>query len=253
VKVIDRFGLAPFLRPNHACEPTANVGVRRAIMAALDGKEIIAAAVGDEPGRATAPIGVFCPGSPFETKTGMERLGPKSPAEVGAMLRQAGYRGERIVLLHQADVFTHDAMLQVIAKRLAEAGFNLDDQRMDGASMVKRRASRAPPEQGGWSLFFNTGSCADLITPLQNLGLRSGAAAWYGWPEDPVMEQLRERWLDASAESEQRLLAAGMQETALADVFYIPLGRYVVPSAWRRNLSGILQSNQPVMWNIEKS
>ena len=53
VEVIDPFGLYPFVRPNHVSGPTANVGVRRAIMAALDGHEIIAAAVGDEPGMVT--------------------------------------------------------------------------------------------------------------------------------------------------------------------------------------------------------
>ena len=51
----------PMIRPNHAAGPTANIGVRRAIMAALDGREIIMAALGDEPGLVTAPIGIFAP------------------------------------------------------------------------------------------------------------------------------------------------------------------------------------------------
>ena len=94
VQVVDRFGMSPWLRPNHASGPTANVGVRRAIMAALDGKEILAAAGSDEPDLVSAPIGVFCPGSPLETTAGMERLGPKPPDEVKAMLREAGYQNE---------------------------------------------------------------------------------------------------------------------------------------------------------------
>ena len=67
------------------------------------------------------------------------------------------------------------------------------------------------------------------------------------------MEELRERWLGASDGVEQKHLAARIQETALADVLYVPLGRYVTNSAWRSNESGILKSNQPVMWNISKS
>lgn len=253
VQVVDRFGQAPWLRPNHASGPTANVGVRRAIMAALDGKEILAAGFGGDPGNVTAPIGVFCPGSPFETEAGMERLGPKPPDTVRAMLREAGYQNEKLVLLHQADVFMHDAMLQVIARRLTEAGFNLDDQVIDAATMFKRRASREPPDRGGWSLFFNIGGCADSVNPVLDGRLRTGAAAFFGWPEDPVMEELRERWLEASDEAEQEQLASRIQETALADVLYVPLGRYVANSAWRSNVTGILKSNQPVMWNISKS
>jgi peptide/nickel transport system substrate-binding protein len=253
VQVVDTFGMAPFLRPNHAAGPTANAGVRRAIMAALDGKEILASAVGDEPGVVTAPIGVFPPGSPLESNAGMERLGPRPLHDIKAMLRQSGYQNERIVLLHQADVFPHHPMLQVIAKRLAEAGLNIDDQVMDAATMVKRRNSREPPDRGGWSLFFNIASCADFMTPMQNLGLRTGPAAFFGWPDDPVMEDLYGHWLDASDEAEQKVQAARIQETALEEVLYVPLGRYVTKSAWRSNVSGILKANQPVMWNISKS
>src|SRR5262249_8820413 len=157
-----------------------------------------------DPGNVTAPIGVFCPGSPFETEAGMERLGPKPPDVVKTMLREAGYQNERLALLHQADVPLHDAMLQVIARRLAEGGFNVDDQVMDAATMFKRRANRASPDQGGWSLFFNVFGCADSVNPLLDGRLRTGAAAFFGWPDDPVMEELRERWLGASDETEQK-------------------------------------------------
>ena len=253
VGVLDRFGLSPWIRPNHVAGPTANIAIRRAIMAALDGREIMAAAVGDEPGVVTAPIGVFTPGSPFESSAGMERLGPKSPAEVRRMLKDAGYANERLVLLHQADLATHHAMLQVIAKRLVEAGFNVDDQVMDLATMVMRRNSREALDKGGWSLFFNIASGADLVSPLSNASLRTGAAAFFGWPDNPVMEELRERWIDSADEAEQRRLTTAIQETALAEVLYVPLGRYLVNSAWRSNVSGILRMNQPIVWNISKS
>ena len=106
------------------------------------------------------------------------------------MLKEAGYSNERLVLLHQSDLATHDAMLQVIAKRLTEAGFNVDDQVMDLATVVNRRNNREAPDKGGWSLIFGIASCVDLFSPLLNLGLRTGAAAWIGWPADPVMEEL---------------------------------------------------------------
>jgi peptide/nickel transport system substrate-binding protein len=253
VQVVDRFGQAPWIRPNHASGPTANLGVRRAIMAALDGKEIVAAGFGGDPGNVTAPIGVFCPGSPFASEAGLQRLGPKPAHVIKAMLRVAGYQNERLVLLHQADVFMHDAMLQVIARRLVEAGFNIDDQLMDAATVFKRRASREPPDRGGWSLFFNVAGCADTVNPLLDARLRTGDTAFFGWPDDPTMEDLHERWLEASDEVVQKELAERIQETALADVLYVPLGRYVTNSAWRSNVSGILKSNQPVMWNISKS
>ena len=115
VDICDPHGNYPLLRPNHVAGPTANVGIRRAIMAALDPKEIMEAATGSEPGTATAPVGTYLPGSPSDSRAGMERLGPKPAAEIRAMLQRAGYANERLVLLHPTDFATTDAMLQVIA------------------------------------------------------------------------------------------------------------------------------------------
>jgi peptide/nickel transport system substrate-binding protein len=254
VGLYDRFGICPVLRPNHASGPTANLAIRRAIMAALDGKEIASAAVGDELSNATGPIGVYLPGSPFETKAGMQHLGPKSPADIKAMLKSAEYANERLVLLHPTDNVTTDLMIQIIARRLTEAGFIIDDQIMDVATFVQRRNSRETVEKGGWSLLLATAPAADMVSPLINLALRTGAAAWNGWPvENPALEAVREQWIDSGDAAEQKRLAARIQETTLEDVLYVPLGHFVRNSAWRSNVSGILKCNVPVMWNVSKS
>jgi len=37
-------------------------------------------------------------------------------------------------------------------------------------------------------------------------------------------------------------------------VIYIPLGQYLIPSAWRKSLIGVLDGPAtPVFWNIDKS
>jgi peptide/nickel transport system substrate-binding protein len=253
VDICDPHGSYPLLRPNHVSGPTANVGVRRAIMAALDPAEIIHAVTGDEPGTATAPVGCFLPGSASDSRTGMELLGPKDPAVVKAMLREAGYANERLVLLHAADFAPVNAMFQVIAVRLADAGFNVDDQVMDQATVVTRRNNREVPDKGGWSLLIANAPAADHLSPLVALGLRTGAAAWIGWPTDPTVEELRERWIDSADPNEQRHLAAEIQGVALADVLYVPLGHYLQKSAWRSNVTGVLKASAPVFWNVAKT
>ena len=253
VSICDPHGNYPLLRPNHVSGPTANVGVRRAIMAALDPVEIMQAATSGEPDAFTAPVGCYLPGSASDSRTGMERLGPKSPAEVKAMLRDAGYANERLVLLHASDFAPVDAMWQVISVRLREAGFNVDDQVMDQATVIARRNNREAPEKGGWSLLIANAPAADHLSPMVALGLRTGAAAWIGWPTDPAVEALREKWIDSPDPDEQKRLAAEIQGVALADVLYVPLGHYVQKSAWRSNVSGVLKASAPVFWNITKS
>jgi peptide/nickel transport system substrate-binding protein len=253
VDIADPHGSYMLLRPNHVSGPTANAAIRRAIMAALDPEEIMQAVAGAEPGTWTAPVGAYLPGSASDSRTGMERLGPKKPAEIKAMLAEAGYAHERLVVLHPADLTAVDAAFQVIVRRLTEAGFNIDDQVMDQATVIARRNNREAPDKGGWSLLIANAPAADHLSPMVALGLRTGAAAWIGWPENPREEELRERWIDTADEAEQKRLAAQIQEIALTDVLYVPLGHYVLKSAWRSNLAGILRASAPVMWNVAKT
>ena len=72
-------------------------------------------------------------------------------------------------------------------------------------------------------------------------------------PRKPALEAVREQWIDTGDAAEQNGSAARIQEIALEDVLYVPLGHFVRKSAWRSNVSGILKAPYPVMWNIEKS
>jgi peptide/nickel transport system substrate-binding protein len=167
------------------------------------------------------------------------------------MLRQAGYKGERLVLLDPADTPAH-AMFQIIAARLSAAGMNVDDVVIDQATVIQRRNNRGPVEKGGWSGLIALAPAADHLDPLVALGLRTGPAAWIGWPNDPKIEELRDRWLDSTDPTEQMRLAAAIQEQALTDVLYVPLGRFFQWSAWRKNVTGVLRSTVPVFWNVRR-
>ena len=48
------------------------------------------------------------------------------------------------------------------------------------------------------------------------LGLRTGGAAWIGWPSDPMIEELREQWLAASTALKHLQIAAGDMHARLA-------------------------------------
>jgi peptide/nickel transport system substrate-binding protein len=242
------------LRLNHLQGPTADRAIRQAIMAAIDPVEIMQAFVGDDESQYTAPVGVFVPNVPSASSAGMERLGGKrSNAEVRALLRAAGYGGERLVALHAVDNAFSNTVMQVVVARLRAVGMNLDDVAIDQGTLVQRRNSKEPLDKGGWSLMPVNPSGADHLDPLVALGLRTGAAAWVGWPDNKRMEELRTAWIDSNDEGERRSLTIAIQEEALAEVVYIPLGRYFLPSAWRRGLSGILNTTVPVFWNVRKA
>jgi len=70
---------------------------------------------------------------------------------------------------------------------------NVDYQTTDWGTVVQRRASKKPPNQGGWNMFCTSFSGLDIFSPAGYGALRgNGAAAWFGWPTDPDAERLRE-------------------------------------------------------------
>ena len=82
------------------------------------------------------------------------------------MLDKAGYDGSPVVLLHPTDQRFYGAMCDVVAASLKKIGINFSDQAMDWGSVVQRRASKAPLDKGGWSLFCTSSPALDYLNPL---------------------------------------------------------------------------------------
>jgi peptide/nickel transport system substrate-binding protein len=67
------------------------------------------------------------------------------------------------------------------------------------------------------------------------------------------MESMRTAWMDSTDPAEQKRLDAATQLRAFETVPFIPLGQYLPPAAYRKNLSGLLRGAVPVFWNVSKT
>ncbi|WP_135467540.1 ABC transporter substrate-binding protein [Crenalkalicoccus roseus] len=252
---IDEYGTFGALRPNHLHGPTANPGVRRAMLAAIDQEEVMLAAMGGDRSLFRAPVGFFLPGTPSENEAGMENVRHRRGTDaVKAMLDAAGYGGERVVFMHPTDQTFYDAMSLVAAAAFRRVGITVDDQAMDWGTVVQRRTNREPLDRGGWSIFPAGFPAAEYRDPLFATNLRgNGEKAWFGWPHDPEMEAMRDAWIDSTDEAEMMRLSERIQARAFETVPFIPLGQYLPSAAWRSSLSGILKGPVPVFWNVSKA
>ena len=79
----------------------------------------------------------------------------------------------------------------------------------------------------------------------------NGRDAAPGWAVSPRIEELRDQWLRATDLAVQQKIAEQIQLQAFQDVPYIPLGQMITPTAYRANLTGILEG-APVFWNIRR-
>ncbi len=251
---LDPSGYMSMLRMNQLFAPFDNPAIRRALLGAVDQKEYMTAVAGTDPTWWQTPAGFFPPTSPLASDAGMTALtGPRDVAKVKADIQAAGYKGESVVVLVPTDYPTLNAMALVGADMLKRCGLNVDVVATDWGSVVQRRASRKPPAEGGWSVFFTNFTGLDENTPATHLGLRgNGASGWFGWATAPKLEELRDAWFQAPDAAAQKAIGTEIQAQAFSDVPYLPLGKYLQPTVYAGSLKGVL-TGMPIFWNVDRS
>jgi peptide/nickel transport system substrate-binding protein len=229
------------LRFNFLHPPFNNAAIRRAVLMAVRQADFMTAVAGGDRTYWRDKVGVFNTVSPLATEAGTEVMAGDLGKATRA-LAEAGYQGEPVVILAPADFPSIYPLAEVGADMLRKIGMNVDLQTMDWGSVVQRRASREPPSKRGWNIFFTYLTGTNEFSPAAHLGLRAnGDRAWFGWPDDPKLEELREAWFIAPGLAEQKRLCAAMQEEAWRYVPFVPLGEYFQPTAFRQALTGVRQ------------
>ena len=253
VAATDPVGFTGVLRFNHLQPPFDQVKMRQAVLAAVDQGDYMAAVAGDKRFWRTC-YSFFTCGTPMASEAGAEGLkGKRDLDKAKALVKAAGYTGERIVVMDASDYPAVHAEALVTADLLQRLGLNVDLQTSDWGTVLTRRSKRGPVDDGGWSIFHTSLTGPDTLDPSIHLGLRAnGDKAWFGWPSDPALEALHDRWLASEDPAEQKRIAASLQEQAFRTVPYVPVGQFAIPTAYRNNLSGLVPSPVVEMWNVEK-
>jgi peptide/nickel transport system substrate-binding protein len=235
---------------NHLHPPFDNPGIRRAVLAAASQADFMTAVAGTDPTLTRTGLGIFTPETPMANTAGVLPGGDIAGAK--RALAAAGYNGERVVLLSASDQSTVMAQGEVGRALLTELGMNVDFQLSDWGTLVQRRASREPIGRGGWSMFLTTWNGVDMVNPISTQVLRAnGNDAFFGWPDLPRLEALRQQWLDAPDLPAQRQLAEAIQREALEQAIFLPTGQYFGMTALRRGVTGMLPGVL-AFWNMKK-
>jgi peptide/nickel transport system substrate-binding protein len=139
--------------------PTDNVLIRRAIAAALDVDEVIAAS-GQVAER--NPSLLFRP-SPYFSDIAAPYYDQKNIEKAKALLKQAGYAGQKIVMETNSNYnYMRDGTL-VLSEALKEAGMNIEVKMVDWTT----NATDMSKGTGGWNVSI-TGLCSGpLLGPQQ--------------------------------------------------------------------------------------
>src|SRR5438067_2793205 len=242
-----------YIRPNHLSPPFDNPKARQALALAVNQEEYLSAAFGDERWWRQC-FSYFVCGSPNETEAGSEAYQKPDLARAKALLQEAGYKGEKVVLINTHEIASIGALGDVTANNLKKIGVNVEIADSDWGTLVARRTKKDPPDKGGWNIFHTTSSGASVHAPITNFTIDSGCGRtnWFGWPCDEEAEKLRRAYMTAADEVARRNALVALHRRLWESLPTIPVGSYVTPYAARSNVKGILKSNPIVFWNIDK-
>jgi peptide/nickel transport system substrate-binding protein len=255
---VNPLGTQGILRLNHLQPPFNNPSARRAVQWLISQDDYLSVMFSDR--SVTQICGAFlvC-GTPWASEAGAEALLSKLPedqriAKGKALLAEAGYKGEPVVILDPTDRVTFHRAALVLAQALRKGGMTVQVDAMDWGTMVQRRGKKDPPGQGGWSAFHTSSGGFEASNPAFHIADSAGCdKAWFGWPCDQKVEDLRAAWARAPNLDERKRVSVEFQKRAMEDVVYIPYGQWSTPIAYRKNLTGIIGvPDSYIFWNVDK-
>lgn len=237
---------------NHTIPPFDNIKIRQAFQYAINQTEILTALYGDADVWQTCPA-IFMCGSPYETDVNSERYMNQDFDKARALLEEAGYDGTEVAYMHPTNGRLWNEGGTVIIAALREAGFNVRDDIMESSTLFSRRNNKGPVSEGGWNAFHTAFNGDAMQDPLTNPYVTGACEdAFVGWPCDDQLQANWQEFLAASSAEERKAASVKIQDRANEIVTFITGGQFGYTSAWSPKVSGVVEGNVLVYWNITK-
>ena len=189
----------------------------------------------------------------MSSEVGAEPLkGSRDFDKAKKLIQESGYKGEKIVIISATDQPIVHSQSLITTDLLRKLGLNVELQAGDWGTLITRRTSKEPVEKGGWSIFHTWWVGPDMISPASMAMVTLGEKSWIGWPADPKLEELRQAWFNTTDSASGKRAADAVQREAFRFVPYITTAQFILPTAYRSNLSGMIIAPVTFLWNVEK-
>ncbi|MCB1742476.1 MAG: ABC transporter substrate-binding protein [Gammaproteobacteria bacterium] len=253
VKNIDQLGRQLLTRPNHLHPPFNNPKAREALLYLINQEHVMKAVVGNPKLYMPFCGAFFMCNSENGTEVGSEPLREYDLEKAKALLAEAGYAGEELVVLQPTDRPQYNAATLVLIQALRQAGVKVRALSADWSTIASIRAKKEPVDQGGWNIVITSHGGPTVANPVSGTWFNSRCGKGNpGWPCDEELMGMVDQWASETDAGKRKALIEQIHTRAYKSLPFVPMGQFFQPIAVRKNISGVLMSGEPVYWNIEK-
>ncbi len=235
--------LKPFGYPvfvfNTAEGNTKNVEVRKAIRQALSMEDMLAAAFGSKDFYALNG-NIYPAPYTWATDAGVKgNYNVADPEGAAKAAKAAGYDGKPIRILTSRQYEFHYKMAQVAAEYLKQAGFQVDMQVVDWATLTQRRTDKAL-----WDIYITH---SPFLPEPALIGSLSASSP--GWWDTPARKSTVDAFSAESDPAKRVALWANVQKAVYDEAPFMKIGDFNAVSAMSTKLQGVDPAPWPYFWN----
>ena len=230
----------PYLVFNTKEGVMSSLELRRAAQTAIGQGEMLAAGFGDT--RFFIAEGNHFPkGTPYYSDAGTAAYNERDAAKAKTRASQAGYKGDAVRVLTSRQYDFHYNMALIMGEQLKRAGFKVDLNVVDWATLVQRRN-----DSKLWDIYItHSGQFPEpMLSPPQ---LGDGAPGWWSTPAKQAALSAFNQETNAS---KRGALWGQVQKVVYDEVPYVNVGKFNSLSARAPALDGFTPATWPFFWNV---
>jgi peptide/nickel transport system substrate-binding protein len=228
---------------NHKQGLMTDKKIRQAFQAALDMEPILAAAFGSPSFYRLDPALMFPEQSLWHSTAGAALYNQKDKAKAKRLLAEAGYKGQPVRWLTTRE-YEYMYKNAIVAKQqLEEAGFTIDLQIVDWATLMQRRGK---PELYD---VFSTGLAFSADPTLHSSIDCNYPATGAGWCQE-AKTRLLESLMSEVDPKKRRALWEQLQKAFYDEAIHVKYGDYFTMDAVRKEVRGVTTSPEMHYWNV---
>ena len=228
-----------FFVMNNKAGPMANQQIRLAMRAALNMKDMLTAGFG-EPKFFTATGSIYPEGTAFYDPNNTKGYNEANPRRAAELLKAAGYNGQPIRILTSQQFDYLYKMALVARENLQEAGFKIDIQVMDWASLTRKRENEAE-----WDAFTSLHAFVPEPSLLTFINPR-----YAGWSDSPEKRAALSAFNSEPDPAKRVQLWHRVQEIIYEQASTIIIGQYYSIAAASTRLKGFEPMPWAAFWNV---